>query len=83
MTVLRISVEERGSTVAIAIEDNGPGFQPEVIRTGHALFASTKRQGSGFGLPIVTAILTAHGGSLEIANGEGGGGRVTCMLPRR
>ena len=80
---LLIAVLDRGSKVAIAIEDSGPGFQPEIIRTGHALFASTKRQGSGFGLPIVTAILTAHGGSLEIANGEGGGGRVTCLLPRR
>jgi C4-dicarboxylate-specific signal transduction histidine kinase len=80
---LLITVQDRGAKVAISIQDSGPGFQPEIIRTGHALFASTKRQGSGFGLPIVTAILTAHGGNLEIANGEGGGGRVTCVLPRR
>ncbi len=80
----RLSMEVRveAAKVAVSIHDNGPGFPPDIIRTGHALFASTKRMGSGFGLPIATAILTAHGGGLEISNDERGGGRVTCSLPR-
>jgi len=79
---LRLWLIETAVSAGFGIDDNGPGFPPEVIRTGHALFASTKRSGSGFGLPIATAILHAHGGTLEIGNDEPGGGRVICMLPK-
>jgi len=78
---LTIDLRTGEDMVALAIHDSGPGFPPDITRTGHALFASAKRTGSGFGLPIVSAILAAHGGGLEISNDEGGGGRVTCFLP--
>ena len=79
---LSLEVRARPTKVTVSIHDNGPGFSPDILRTGHALFASTKHMGSGFGLPIATAILAAHGGGFEISNDESGGGRVTCSLPR-
>lgn len=79
---LSLTMEETKTRVSFTVLDSGPGFSPDILRAGHALFSSTKRLGSGFGLPIVSAILNAHGGGLEIANDESGGGRVTCWLPR-
>ncbi|MDO8606174.1 MAG: ATP-binding protein [Phaeospirillum sp.] len=79
---LRLSVLEGKGKVAFTIHDSGPGFPAAILQTGHALFASAKRTGSGFGLPIVTAILATHGGRLEISNDEDGGGRVVCSLPK-
>lgn len=79
-TLLVALMEENGRAV-LRVRDSGPGFADETLRSGHALFASAKPGGSGFGLPIARAILTAHGGDLEIANNADGGACVTCWLP--
>lgn len=79
---LRLDLAESGGRVLFTVQDSGPGFSADIVKVGHALFASTKKFGSGFGLPIVSAILNAHEGGLEIANDETGGGRVTCWLPK-
>lgn len=79
---LHLDMVETGTDAGFAVTDTGPGFPADIIRTGHALFASTKQTGSGFGLPIATAILHAHGGMLEISNDEHGGGRVVCLMPK-
>ncbi|MDO8605473.1 MAG: MASE1 domain-containing protein [Phaeospirillum sp.] len=79
---LRVEAKEEDGKVILCIRDSGPGFPDDIIQAGHALFASTKQTGSGFGLPIAKAILTAHGGDLEIANDDRGGASVTCWLPK-
>lgn len=79
-TLLVALTEDNGKAV-LRVRDSGPGFAEETLRSGHALFASAKPGGSGFGLPIARAILTAHGGDLEIANNNDGGACVTCWLP--
>ncbi|RAU21151.1 hypothetical protein CU669_14455 [Paramagnetospirillum kuznetsovii] len=79
---MRLTLAETNSRIGFTVQDTGPGFSPEIVKTGHALFASRKIKGSGFGLPIANAIMSAHGGSLEIANDESGGARVTCWLPK-
>ncbi|OAN44749.1 hypothetical protein A6A04_07985 [Paramagnetospirillum marisnigri] len=75
-------IDEPGPRISFTVQDSGLGFPRDIIQTGHALFSSSKPVGSGFGLPIAAAIMAAHGGGLEIANDENGGGRVTCWLPR-
>ena len=42
---------------------------------------SSKARGSGIGLAVCEEIVTLHGGTLEIANAEGGGAVVTIRLP--
>lgn len=79
-TLLVALMEENGRAV-LRVRDSGPGFAEETLRSGHALFASAKPSGSGFGLPIARAILTAHGGDLDIANNADGGACITCWLP--
>lgn len=76
----RISLEVRPATeddiaggsardfLLISVADNGPGFGDEDLSRFLDPFYTTKPLGSGLGLPIVSSIITSHGGVLEIAN---------------
>ena len=71
-----------GSEVAeIAVEDNGPGFQREVLGQAFDPYVTTKARGTGLGLAIVRKIVEEHGGHGEADNRAGGGARVRVDLP--
>ncbi|UCZ57091.1 GHKL domain-containing protein [Desulfurispirillum indicum] len=65
----------------IVIDDNGPGISPKDREKVYDLFYSTKKEGTGLGLPIAKNIVEAHGGSLEIRSILGRGTTVTITLP--
>jgi two-component system, NtrC family, nitrogen regulation sensor histidine kinase NtrY len=61
-----IRVEQQGETLAILIEDNGPGItNPSNL---FVPFYTTKKSGSGVGLVLARQIAEAHGGTLELQN---------------
>jgi len=65
----------------IMIEDFGPGIAPEIMpRIFDPLF-STKRFGTGLGLPTVKQIVEQHGGSINITSEPGCGTAVQIRLP--
>jgi len=68
--------------VIFIIEDSGPGIPADALPHIFEPFFTTKATGSGLGLPIVHAIVTQHGGSIEAGNVSGGGARFTVRLPR-
>lgn len=73
--------------VRITIRDTGNGFDPSVLETAFEPFVrgSDERAtstGAGLGLAIVRAVVSAHGGSVELRNVEGGGAEVRVTLPR-
>jgi signal transduction histidine kinase len=68
--------------VAIHVDDGGAGVPPELRDRIFEPFFTTKAQGSGLGLSIVHAIVTQHGGAIEVDDAPGGGGRFTLRLPR-
>ena len=72
--------------VVIAVSDNGPGVPPAereaIFRRLYRSDASRSRRGLGLGLSLVKAIAEAHGGSVEVDDGPGGGARFTLRLPR-
>ena len=49
----------------IEVEDNGPGVRPEVQGRLFEAFFSTKKGGTGLGLPISARIIDRHGGTLD------------------
>lgn len=76
-------VEVEPDTVTVRIADNGTGIpdehKDEVFRrgaTGHV-----KQTGSGFGLFFVDAMVTAYGGSIEVADNEMGGATFVIEFP--
>ena len=81
----RITAEilTEGEQVVIRIRDFGPGVPEEELPLVKKKFykGSSKARGSGIGLAVCEEIVTLHGGTLEIANAEGGGAVVTIRLP--
>ncbi|HEY4184778.1 MAG TPA: HAMP domain-containing sensor histidine kinase [Polyangia bacterium] len=71
---------ERGG-VEVMVRDRGKGMAPDVLRSVLLPFYSTKKSGSGLGLPLCREIVEAHGGRLALHPRDGGGLVVSCWLP--
>jgi signal transduction histidine kinase len=64
--VLRVRTEPRGSdAIVVAVEDTGPGLNPEQLEGIFDAFVSTKPDGMGLGLAICRMIIENHGGQLS------------------
>ncbi len=65
----------------ILVEDNGPGFDAEIL--GHAFepYVTSKPKGTGLGLAIVKKLVEEQGGSIRVRNGPEGGAVVSIRLP--
>ena len=72
-----------GDWVVVRIRDYGHGIpEDELPRVKERFYkGSSKARGTGIGLAISDEIIRMHGGTLELANAEGGGAIVTVMLP--
>jgi PAS domain S-box-containing protein len=70
-----------GRLAEITVEDNGPGFRPDVIGQVFDPYVTTKSKGTGLGLAIVKKIVEEHGGRIEADNARPGGARVRIELP--
>jgi CheY-like chemotaxis protein/anti-sigma regulatory factor (Ser/Thr protein kinase) len=80
--VVRVRALQSDGEVTVTIEDNGRGIPPEHLSRVFDPFFTTKPvgEGTGLGLSICHAIVTQHGGRIEVARAAGGGTRVTVML---
>lgn len=75
--------QEQGRMV-IDVSDRGSGIAEDRRELIFSPFFTTKKEGTGLGLPIAKKIAEAHDGSLEILNNPDRGVtfRVTLPLPR-
>lgn len=68
--------------VAMIVADDGPGIAPAARERLFQPFAgSTRRGGSGLGLPIAREVLRAHGGDVILQDTGPGGTRFRMELP--
>jgi signal transduction histidine kinase len=79
---IRILARSRAQDVWIALDDSGPGIDPDLKQRIFEPFFSTKPAGSGLGLPIVHAIVTQHGGAVGVEASPLGGARFWFTLSR-
>ena len=83
-----VAAAERRGAVEVSVADTGPGI-PEA-ETAHIFDRFYKvdkarargRGGAGLGLAIARRLVEAHGGSISVRNGEGGGAVFTVTFPR-
>jgi signal transduction histidine kinase len=70
---------------SISVRDHGSGFDASMLSEGPQPFRRQRfhADGNGLGLVIAAGHAAVLGGTLELANAEDGGARVTLRLPAR
>jgi signal transduction histidine kinase len=78
---VHLTLTQAGRTLVLCIEDEGSGMRfhpdPRDLRPG----PSTKRHGTGLGIPFAVKVFDMHGASVRFERGRGQGTRVTIELP--
>lgn len=78
-----VDVEVQADEMLIVIRDNGPGFPATDRERLLEPYVTTRKNGVGLGLAIVTRIVEDHGGRIRLADNElsANGARVDICLP--
>lgn len=84
---ISLAVSAEQNSIAIAVEDTGPGFSAEALAKGGEAFftsdAARPREGHlGLGLFLVRQTARRHGGALDLSN-IGRGAKAALTFPRR
>jgi nitrogen fixation/metabolism regulation signal transduction histidine kinase len=79
---LAMTLSAHEATVAISVEDNGPGVPADQRERIFEPYRSGKAGGLGLGLALVKGIVLAHDGDIAVDAGRWGGARFTITLPR-
>ena len=77
---IRVTTGVRGGRPFVRVRDNGRGIPPSDRRRIFTLFFTTRKNGSGLGLPIVRQIVRQHGGRIYVRSREGHGTTMTVAL---
>jgi signal transduction histidine kinase len=79
---VNIRLHSQQGSAELVIEDNGPGFPPDI---GSGVFKRLVKgkhsPGHGLGLAFVDAVVQAHGGVAGISDRAGSGAVITLSLP--
>jgi two-component system sensor histidine kinase KdpD len=82
---VRISVDRDGPAIRVRVADEGPGIPPELREKVFEAFyrgrEEPERPGSGLGLSIAQAIVTAHGGRIWVDDTATVGSALMFELP--
>lgn len=78
---IRVQVSAAQHACRIAISDHGPGIPADQRDKIFTPFFTTKRRGSGLGLPTAKRFVEAHDGRITVECPPSGGTTVTVQLP--
>ena len=86
-SAIEVAVTSRDGVAVMKVADHGPGLLPEeasrVFEPFYRADPSRSRDsgGVGLGLSIVSAVATAHGGTVRVVDTPGGGATFEVELP--
>lgn len=69
--------------VVIKVADSGCGIPASLLHNIFNPFFTTKKSGTGLGLPIANRIVSNHGGKIRVRNRSAGGAEFAVILPCR
>jgi two-component system sensor histidine kinase HydH len=78
---VRVATACRGGMIEVEVADSGPGIAPENCESIFNPFFTTKRDGVGLGLAIVSKIVAEHGGKITVSSEAGRGAAFKISLP--
>ena len=83
---LHLTLTRHGRRAVIRLSDSGEGMDAETLCSAFHRYARPEvpedsRFGAGFSLPVVQAIMQAHGGSILLQSQRGGGTDALLTLP--
>jgi PAS domain S-box-containing protein len=78
---IRVLLDADSRWCRIAIADSGPGIAPEIRDQIFMPFFTTKKKGTGLGLPTAKRFIDAHGGRIAVHCPASGGTTFTVSLP--
>ena len=83
ITKIKITSEfnRANKIIKVTVDDNGNGFDVDIIDKIFEPYASTKITGSGLGLAIVHNIVEQHNGAIHAENIKPSGARIVIELP--
>ncbi len=70
-----------GPMVEVEVTDTGPGIPPTILKDIFTPFVTTKRRGTGLGLPVSRRIIEDHGGWITADSPPGQGATFRVFLP--
>lgn len=78
-----VRVEARKTTegAVVCVEDDGPGIPENLVGRIFDPFVTTKQKGTGLGLATCHAIVTEHGGSIDVETAIGKGTKMIVRIP--
>jgi signal transduction histidine kinase len=73
----------REEILTISVKDNGIGIPREIREKIFVPFFTTKKEGTGIGLPLAQKIIYAHKGVIDVISEEGKGTEFLIKIPVR
>ncbi|HEX6083500.1 MAG TPA: ATP-binding protein [Thermoanaerobaculia bacterium] len=78
---LRFAIAEPDRFAHLTLRDTGCGMNEEMLRHAFEPLFTTKRNGTGLGLPVALQVVQRHGGELFVESEPGAGTAFHIFLP--
>ena len=80
--IIKIKIEDQKNNSKIIVEDNGCGIKQELLDKIYTKHFTTKKTGTGLGIPFIKNVIERHNGTIEYKSKEKIGTQVIIKLPK-
>ena len=78
---IEVALRREGEYAVVRIRDNGKGISRDSLPKIFKPFFTTRREGTGLGLPLAKGIVESHKGRVEVTSEPGHGAQFEVWLP--
>jgi len=78
---LIVRIRREGNWVDVSVTDTGTGMTPDALERCFDVYWSTKKGGTGLGLPTTKRIVEEHGGRIAVVSEPARGTSFSIVLP--